>query len=178
VQGLLVRANVDASALIAPIRRAVLNGRTDLPFVEVRPYADLLRQQMRPWRLGATLLTLFGVLTLGVAATGLYAVFAHAIRERRQEMAIRIAIGAHPSRVLAMILAESFRLAALGVLCGSALAIVAGRWVQSLLVGVTASDPAVLGVSAALMLVVAIVATLMPARAAAKTDPTALLRAE
>ena len=178
VQGLLVRANMDVDALVAPIRRAVLNGRTDLPFVEVRAYADLLQQQMRPWRLGTTLLTLFGVLALGVAGTGLYAVFAHAIAERRQEMAIRIAIGAHPRRVLAMILAESGRVAALGVLSGCVLAVVAGRGLQSMLVGIAPSDPLVLGLAAVVMLAVAVAATLLPARAAARADPTSLLRAE
>jgi ABC-type antimicrobial peptide transport system permease subunit len=164
--------------MIAPIRRTVLNGRTDLPFVDVRPYADLLQRQMRPWRLGATLLTLFGALALGVAATGLYAVFAHAIAERRQEMAIRIAIGAHPARVLTMVLGESGRVAAFGALCGCALAIVAGRWLQSMLVGIEPSDPVVLGTAAVIMLAVAIVATLLPARAAAKSDPTTLLRVQ
>jgi ABC-type antimicrobial peptide transport system permease subunit len=166
------------AALIAPIRRAVVNGRTDLPFVEVRPYADLLRQQMRPWRLGTTLMTLFGLLALGVAATGLYAVFTHAISERRQEMAIRIAIGAPPWRVLALVLTESGRIALIGVICGCALAVGSGRWVQSLLVGVTASDPIVMGLASAVMLTVAVVATLLPARTAARADPTALLRAE
>jgi len=178
VQGLLVRANGDVASLIAPLRRAVLNGRTDLPFVEVRPYADLLRQQMRPWRLGTTLLTLFGALALGVAAAGLYAVFAHAIAQRRHEMAIRIAIGAHPGRVLTMVLRESGRVAMLGVLCGCALAVVSGRWLQSMLVGIAPSDPLVLAMAAGVMLVVAIVATLLPARAAARADPTTLLRAE
>ena len=71
---------------------------------------------MRPWRMGTALLSLFGALALGVAGVGLYAVFAHAIAERRREMAIRIAIGAQPGRVLAMILREAGRLAAAGVL--------------------------------------------------------------
>ena len=147
IQGLLVRGGVDADALIAPIRRAVLDGRTDLPFVEVRPYAELLHRQMRPWRLGTALLTLFGVLALGVAATGFYAAFAHAIAERRREMAIRIAIGAQPARVLAMILRESGRVAAIGVVCGLLLAVVAGRWLQSMLVGIVPADPLVLGLA-------------------------------
>ena len=178
IQGLLVRGRIDADALIAPIRRAVLAGRTDLPFVEVRPYAELLQQQMRPWRLGTALLTLFGVLALGVAATGLYAAFAHAIAERRREMAIRIAIGARPSRVLAMILRESFRVATLGVICGSLLAVMAGRWLQSMLVGIVPADPLVLGLAGAIMLAVAGMATFLPARAASQADPTTLLRAE
>ena len=178
VQGLLLRATSDVDSLIAPIRRAVLDGRTDLPFVEVRPYADLLERQMRPWRLGTALLSLFGVLALGVAGIGLYAVFAHAIAERRREMAIRIAIGARSGQVMAMILGEAGRVATVGVLCGCALAVAAGRWLQSMLVGTAPSDPFVLGAAGVLMLIVAAVATFLPARSASRADPTALLRAE
>jgi putative ABC transport system permease protein len=178
ILGLLLRTTGDVAGLIAPIRRAVLDGRTDLPFVEVRPYTDLLEQQMRPWRLGAALLSLFGVLALSVAGIGLYAVFAHAIAERRREMAIRIAIGAQPGRVLGMILREAGRLAAVGVLCGCALAVVAGRSLQPMLVGTAPFDPIVLGTAGALMLIVAGLATFLPARTASRADPTALLRAE
>ena len=178
IQGLLIRTSVAADSLIAPIRRAVVDGRTDLPFVEVRPYKDLLARQMQPWRLGTALLSLFGVLALSVSGIGLYAVFAHAIAERRREMAIRIAIGAQPGRVLGMILREACRLAAVGVLCGCTLGVVAGRWLQSMLVGTAPSDPAVLGAAAALMLLVAALATFLPARTASRADPTALLRAE
>ncbi len=144
----------------------------------MRPYTDLLERQMRPWRLGTALLSLFGALALSVAGIGLYAVFAHAIAERRREMAIRIAIGAQPGRVLGMILREACRLAAVGVLCGCALAVVAGRWLQSMLVGTAPSDPIVLGAAAVLMLFVAGLATFLPARTASRADPTALLRAE
>ena len=178
IQGLLVRANGDVASLIAPIRRAVVDGRTGLPFVEVRPYADLLARQMRPWRLGTALLTIFAVLALGVAGVGLYAVFAHAIAQRRREMAIRIAIGARPGRVMLMVLREAGRVAALGVLCGCALAIAAGRWAQAMLVGTAPSDPLVLGAAGVLMFVVAVAATFLPARSASRSDPTALLRAE
>jgi hypothetical protein len=178
IQGLLIRTAVGVESLISPIRRAVVDGRTDLPFVEVRPYTDLLARQMRPWRLGTALLSLFGVLALSVAGIGLYAVFAHAIAERRREMAIRIAIGAPPARVLGMILREACRLAAAGVLCGCALAVLAGRWLQSMLVGTAPSDPIVLGAAAILMLTVAAMASFLPARAASRSDPTALLRAE
>ena len=69
-----------------------------------RPNKYLLARQTQPWRLGTALLSLFGVLALSVSGIGLYAVFAHAIAERRREMAIRLAIGAQPGRVLGMIL--------------------------------------------------------------------------
>ena len=178
VQGLLVRTKGAAEDLITPIRRAVLNGRADLPFVEVRPYRDLLERQMRPWSRGTALLTLFGALALSVSGVGLYAVFAHVIAERRREMAIRIAIGAQPARVVRMILRDACRSAAAGVVCGSALAVVAGRWLQSMLVGTVPSDPLVLGAAGFLMIIVAGLATFIPARTASRADPTSLLRAE
>jgi putative ABC transport system permease protein len=80
--------------------------------------------------------------------------------------------------VLAMILGESSRVAIIGILVGCLLAAVSGRWLQSLLVGIAPSDPVVLGAAAGVMLVVALIATLLPARAAAAADPTVLLRAE
>jgi putative ABC transport system permease protein len=178
IRGLLVRTRAEADNLVAPIRRAVVDGRADLPFVEVRPYTALLEWQMRPWRLGTLLLSLFGVLALSVAGMGLYAVFAHAIAERRREMAIRIAIGAPPARVLGMILREAGRLAVVGIACGCALAVVTGRWLQSMLVGIAPSDPIVLGGAGVLMLLVAGLATFLPARSASRADPTAILRAE
>ena len=178
VQGLLVRTKGAAEDLITPIRRAVLNGRADLPFVEVRPYRDLLERQMRPWSRGTALLTLFGALALSVSAIGLYAVFAHVIAERRREMAIRIAIGAQPARVVRMILRDACRSAAAGVVCGAALVVVAGRWLQSMLVGTVPSDPLVLGAAGFLMIIVAGIATFIPARTASRADPTSLLRAE
>jgi hypothetical protein len=178
VQGLLVRTKGAADDLMTPLRRAVLSGRADLPFVEVRAYRDLLERQMRPWSRGTALLTLFSVLALSVSGVGLYAVFAHVIAERRREMAIRIAIGAHPARVVRMILRDACRSAAAGVVCGSALAVVAGRWLQSMLVGTVPSDPLVLAAAGFLMLIVAGLATFIPARTASRADPTLLLRAE
>jgi hypothetical protein len=176
--GLLIRAGVGAEALASPIRRLVVGGRTDVPFVNVRPYSQLLDRQIRPWKLGSILLALFGALALGIAAIGLYAAFAHSVSQRRREMAIRIAIGARPEKVLLMILRESATLAAGGVLCGIVTALLASRWVQSMLFGVAPSDPVVLCSAALLMVIVASVATLLPARSAARTDPNSLLRTE
>jgi predicted permease len=178
IQGLLVRTAVPADRLVAPIRRAVVDGRTDLPFVQVRPYFDLLAQQMRPWRTATALLALFGALALIVSGVGLYAVFAHAISERRREMAIRIAIGARPGEVMAMILREAAVMASGGVLGGCLLVIVAGRGMQSMLVATAPAEPLVLLAAGLLMIVVAAMAVLIPARAATRADPSSLLRAE
>jgi hypothetical protein len=178
VRGLLLRTDAGADTLAAPLRRLIVGDRKDLPFLSVRPYAQLLDRQIRPWELGTTLLVIFSSLALGVAAVGLYAAFAHAVTERRREMAIRIAIGARPGGVLRMVLREALVLAAAGIALGWLSAIVAGRWVQSLLFETAASDPLVLGAAALAMLIVATAATLLPARTAAKADPNRLLRVE
>lgn len=178
VRGLMLRVKTDARAMAPAIRRAVVGDRVDLPFVRVRPYADLLERQMRPWSMGTTLLSLFSALALGVASIGLYATFAHAVAERRREMAIRMAVGAAPARVLTMVLREAIGIAALGAAAGCAAAIAAGRWIQSLLYGTEVADPLVLGAAAIVMMMVAVIATARPARSAAKSDPAVLLRAQ
>jgi ABC-type lipoprotein release transport system permease subunit len=174
--GLLLRVDTDLAAVAPAIRRIVVGNRTDIPFIRIRPYSQLLDAQMRPWRLGMALLALFSALALVVGAVGLYAAFSHAVTVRRREMAIRIAIGAKPIGVLGMILREALRLAGAGVLAGWMAVIAGGRWLQSLLFDTSSADPIVLAGAAAVMLAVALVATLLPARAASRADPAALLR--
>lgn len=176
INGLLVRPRHINTALVSNIRRLVVGTRTDLPFVSIRRYTQVLDRQMRPWSMGTTLLGLFSALAVGVAAIGLYAAFAHAVAERRREMAIRLAVGARPAGVLRMVVGEALRLAAAGAACGAVVAVGAGRWVQALLFGVQPSDPLVLGAAAAVMLLVAVLATWLPARTASRADPSRLLR--
>ena len=177
IRGLMMRVSTNAAALAPGIRRAVVGDRTDLPFVRVQPYADLLERQVRPWNVGTTLLGLFSALAVAVAAVGLYAAFAHAVSERRREMAIRMAVGAEPAAVLRMVLRDALLLTAAGAVIGCAAAAGSGRWIQSLLYGVEATDPLLLGAAAAAMLIVALIATIRPARTASKADPSQLLRA-
>jgi putative ABC transport system permease protein len=174
--GLLLKVEGDIAAVAPAVRRVIVDGRADVPFIRVRPYAQLLDRQMRPWRLGTALLGLFSALALIVGAVGIYAAFAHAVTMRRREMAIRIAIGARPRGVVRMILGEALRLAAAGIVAGWIAAIAGGRWLQSLLFDTSRADPLVLGAAAAVMLAVAVIATLLPARAASRANPAALLR--
>lgn len=176
IRGLMLRASGGVDTLALPIRRLLIGDRSDLPFVRVVPYTQLLDRQLRPWQLGTTLLGVFSALALGVAAMGLYAAFAHAVAERRREMAIRLAIGARPGGVLTLVLREAMVMAAVGIAAGGTTAILAGRWVQSLLFETAPSDPLVLASAAAVMLIVALAATFWPARAASKADPNILLR--
>jgi predicted permease len=174
--GLLVQVDTDVAVLAPTLRRTIVGSRTDLPFVRVRPYSQLLDRQMRPWRLGTALLGLFSALALSVGAVGLYAAFSHAVTVRRREMAIRIAIGARPRGVIAMILRESVVLAGAGIIGGWIAAVIGARWLQSLLFDTSRADPIVLGGAAVVMLAVAVAATLLPARTASRANPAALLR--
>lgn len=174
--GLLVRPRHMNDTLVTTIRKLIVGTRTDLPFIDIRPYAQVLDRQVRPWRMGTTLLALFSALAVLVASIGLYATFAYAVAERRREMAIRLAVGARPRGVLAMILREAIVLAAVGAIAGCAAAVGAGRLIASLLYGTKPSDPLVLGAAAFAMVIVALLATLLPARTASQADPSVLLR--
>jgi predicted permease len=176
VSGLLVRPRQMSDRLVTAIRQAIVGDRTDLPFIEIRPYSQVLDRQARPWRIGTTLLALFSTLAVLVASIGLYATFAYVVSERRREMAIRLAVGARPANVVAMVLREAALLAVIGAAGGCVAAIGAGRLVASLLYGTRPTDPLVLGAAALGMVMVAVVATLLPARVASEADPSVLLR--
>ena len=176
--GLVVRTASDPARLIDPIRRLVVNGRSTLPYVEVRRYLQSLERQVRPWRTGLTLLGMFSALAIGVAVIGLYAAFAHAMTQRSREMAIRIAIGATPAAVVTMILREASGLATAGITAGIVGAMLGGRTLQSVLYGFVPVDPVILGSAGAVMLIVIVAATMIPAARASRVDPNLILRAE
>lgn len=178
IRGLLLKVKSRGESLPSAIRRAALAGNTDLPYLRVRPYAQLLDRQMRPWVTGTRLLGLFSTLAIAVSGIGIFAAFAHAIAERRREMAIRLAMGAQPGGVRRLVLGEALAVASGGVILGLLCAIMAGRGLRSLLFGTTAADPLVLAMSSGVMLLVAALATFLPAREAALADPSVLLRAE
>jgi len=174
--GMLLRVDTSAAAVASAVRRTIVGNRTDLPYVRVRPYSQVLDRQMRPWRLGTMLLGLFSALAVCVGAVGLYAAFAHAVSLRRREMAIRLALGARPRRVIRLVLREAVVLASAGIATGWLAAVLGGKWLQALLYDTSRTDPIVLGGAGLLMLVVVIAATFMPARAASQADPATLLK--
>ena len=174
--GLLISTDADAAVVAPALRRAIVGGRSDLPYVRVRPYAQLLDPQARPWRLGTTLFALFAALALVVGAIGLYAAFTHAVAVRRREMAIRLAIGARPHAVVTMVLREALIVAGVGSVLGTGVALAGGRWLRSLLFQTSETDVSVLAGAALAMLIIAALATVLPARTASRSEPAALLR--
>jgi predicted permease len=179
-RGIVIRVarSADRSALSGSIAALLVNGRTDLPPARVRRFADIFERQLRPWRLGWSLLAIFSTLAVAMSAIGLYAAFAHAVAQRRREMAIRLAIGASPRQVGAKVVRDAVMLSLAGLGIGSVVAVVAGRSIGAWLYGIEPLDPLVLGPTMLLMMTVCIGATLLPARSAAMSDPNALLRAD
>ena len=176
--GLLVRTAVPAASLLSSLRQAVLALEPNIVFTEDVTASEIAETTMAPTRLGAMVVGAFGVLALVMATVGLYGVISYAVSRRTREVGIRMALGATRWQVLRLILSQGLRLALAGVVLGGLGAAVAGRVLESMLYGVSAADPLALGAAAALLLVVAVVANFVPARAAARVDPLRALRNE
>jgi putative ABC transport system permease protein len=121
---------------------------------------------------------LFGLLALILAAIGLYSVIAYDVAQRTHELGLRIALGAHARDVLRMVLGEGLRFGLAGIGIGVALALAAGHWVQPLLYQESAHDPLVFIAVAAILAVVAVAASAIPASRAVRVDPSIALRTE
>jgi putative ABC transport system permease protein len=122
------------------------------------------------------LLALFAVLALALAAVGIYGVIAYLVTQGTRELGIRIALGATPRGILALILRQGMTVALAGVGMGLAGALVLARFMRGLLFGVVATDPLTFGVIALLLTVVALAASFVPALRAARIDPVVSLR--
>ncbi|HEX5437724.1 MAG TPA: ABC transporter permease [Gemmatimonadaceae bacterium] len=174
---LVVRGDVRAATLTPAIRRIV--ARADpLLAVSAITMDDIIGRTLAPSRFSSTLLLLLGATGLTLAVVGIYGVIAYLVAQRTREIGIRMALGADSRRVLAMVVREGLVLAALGVAIGLAVAWVATRWLASLLYGVSAHDPLSFAVAGAILLLVALAASWVPARRATQVDPTLALRSE
>jgi predicted permease len=178
---LLVRVAPGAESMNAmdgTLRRVLRELDPGAPYVDVRLLGDALDPQLRPWRLGAAVFTAFGLLTALLAALGLYTAVAYAVTQRRREIGVRLAVGAATSSVVRLVLGDSLRVAAAGVAMGLVAALLGGRWIADLLFDTSPREPVVLAVVGLALLAVAMVASLTPARRAARVNPTEALRAD
>ena len=174
---LLVRAGA-RTQVPAKLKREIAAIDPYLPAFVVRSLATEVDAALMRERVMALMSTVFGGLAALLAAIGLYGVVAYSVGRRTQEIGVRMAMGAQPGRVLRLVLGETISLAALGILCGLPVALVATRLLIGFLYGVKPGDPLVLGASVALLIVTAVVAGLIPARRASRIDPMAALREE
>ena len=120
----------------------------------------------------------FAGLALVLAATGLYGVTSYAVAQRTSEIGIRLALGAAEPHVFRLVVGDALRLATIGLMAGLGGAIAAGRVLEKLLFGVTETDPLTLGLTSALLMLVAFLASYVPARRAMRIDPMEALRIE
>jgi predicted permease len=177
-QTLLVRVAGDPRPVARGIEKVILDIDPVLPRPTVIPLEEATSIVLLPQRAAAWVTGGLGIAGLLLATVGLYGIMAYSAARRTREMGVRMALGAQPSDILAIVVLQGMRLAGLGVAIGLVLAAGATKVIAGLLFGVSPLDPvAFLGMSAALM-VVALVACYLPARRAAAADPLAALRAE
>jgi putative ABC transport system permease protein len=160
------------------MRREVQALDPSLPVFDVKTMTDHLGISLLPARLAGSVLGLFGFVALGLATVGIYGVMAQAVRQRTRELGVRVALGARPSDLLSMILAQSMRVAMLGVAIGLVAALGLTRLVASLLYGISPVDPATFVAIPTLLTTVAMLASYVPARWATRVDPMVALRHE
>ena len=174
---LQVRARGDERAIIGQLRRTLQAVHPGLA-AEFHTFAEIRRSSEFGSRTVATLLGVFGAIALLLATIGLYGVVAYVVAQRTHEIGVRVALGARPLRVVQLVASQGLRHTMIGLGIGSVLALTAGKLLSGALFGVRAFDAQVLAGVSAIMVGVALVATVWPAQRAASVDPVIALRAE
>ncbi|HSA55713.1 MAG TPA: ABC transporter permease [Gemmatimonadaceae bacterium] len=176
--GVLARVQGDPAAMLPAVRRALEPHVPGSAFLTVRTLRESVDRVLRPWRLGAAMFGLFGLLGLVIAAVGLYSVLAYSVGQRRREIGVRSALGAQRIRVMRMVLSQGLCATGIGVGIGLLVVLAVGRWLEPLLVGVGPRDPMVLALVATTLLGTALLASVVPAWRATRVDPALALREE
>lgn len=178
--GLFIRAASasDARTLVPTVRSLLQSLTPDMPFVVVDTMEALAAPQLQPWRLGTTMFMMFGGMALLMAAIGLYSSMAHAVSQRRQEIGIRMALGASRRHVVARIGLHGGVTVAVGIAIGLLIAAGATRWLTDLLYQTSPRDPFVFAAVAAVLAVAGVAAAIVPARRSASVNPLETLRTE
>jgi hypothetical protein len=173
-----VRTQQPSAAALPSLRAVLLKMEPNIVFTEDAPAASVIASTLAPTRIGAVLLAAFGSLALLLAAVGLYGVVAYSVSLRTREVGVRMALGARPRDVAALVLRQGGRLAVVGLALGTLGAALVSRVLESLLYGVGTVDPVAYAAAIAILLTVAAVANVVPALGAARIDPLRALRSE
>jgi len=173
-----IRTRVAPAGLTPALRRVVQSVDPDLPMIDVRTQHEQIDAAMAMERAFAALTAGFGVLALALACVGVYGVMAYSVAQRTNEIGIRLALGALPAHVRAMILRESTGIALLGIVAGVGAALALTRIVKSMLYGIKPDDPLTFASGVVILLAVALAAGWIPARRAAGVQPMEALRHE
>jgi predicted permease len=175
-----IHTSVDPASLAGAVRGAVASLDPTLPVFDVRSFDEHIRsgRALLGTRLGAAFSEAFGGLALLLAAVGLYGLLSYAVAQRTREIGIRVALGAHTSTVVRLVVRQGLTMVAVGAAIGLAITFGVTRLLTALLFGVAPRDPVILGGVVAILLAVGVVASMVPAVRAARVDPLTALRAE
>jgi putative ABC transport system permease protein len=174
----VARTAGDPLSVAGAVRGEIRQMDARLPVANVRSMNEVVAMALATPRLTGLLLGTFAAIALSLAAVGIYGVLAYLVSQRTQEIGVRLALGADRSQVLGMVLRHGLSLAAAGIVVGLVGAFALTRLMQTLLYGVGPNDPLTFIAVAAALLVVALLASLVPARRATKVSPMTALRAE
>jgi ABC-type antimicrobial peptide transport system permease subunit len=151
---------------------------SDLPLFDVTTLKSTIQFASVSQRIAGTFVGAFGLLALALAAVGVYGVISYTTRQRTQELALRLALGAEPSRVFRLVLGQGLRLALIGISIGLVVSVLLTRFLKNQLVGVTSTDALTFSAVSVLLCLVALVACFVPGWRATRVDPMAALRYE
>jgi predicted permease len=173
---LYVRTQSDPTPILGTVQRTVRAIDRHVDVNDVRTVQTLIGQSLFGATIGVGLLSTFGVISLGLASLGLYGAVAYAVRQRRREIGVRMALGANRGSVLMLILRQALQPIAFAIILGSVGSAVIGRLMSNVLFGVSPVDPVSLITAAAILLLTGAVAGYLPARRASRIDPVHALR--
>ncbi len=175
---LVVKTEVDPASLAATVRKAVWEIDKDQPVSNIRTMEEILLDSIARQRFSMLLLAIFAGVALILAAVGIYGVMSYSVAQRTHEIGIRMALGAQTNAVLRLAVGYGLKLVIAGVVIGLIAAFALTRVMSTLLFGVTATDPMTFGLISVLLILVAAIASYIPARRATKVDPIIALRYE
>ena len=172
---LFIRSNRDPHELLVPVQREIHTLAPSVLVSAVRTGAEIVDGGLFQARMAVGLLTVFGLLALGLASVGLYGLLAYSVNQRRREIGLRMALGAQPGNVLRLVLKEGMSLVGSGVLIGFLAALAVGRLLSGMLFGVDATDPFSVLLAGLTLSAAACLACYVPAHLATRVDPLAAL---
>jgi putative ABC transport system permease protein len=178
IMNFVVKTKASPSSLIVPVQQKLQALDSRGVVFNVRAFDQFLADAVAPRRFNLWLFSAFGFLAALLAAAGIYAIMNFAVVQRKREIGIRVALGAQKSAVMKLILGEGAILVGAGLLIGFAASLALNQLMKSLLFGVSATDPLIYFLMAALVITIALIASSVPARLATKIDPMQTLRSE
>jgi predicted lysophospholipase L1 biosynthesis ABC-type transport system permease subunit len=173
----VMRSRADSRAIAAAARGVLKDVAPEVP-PRFRTFAQIYSAALGARRFNLTLVAVFAGTALALAVAGIYGVMSYSVTQRRREMGVRVALGATPPQVFRIILAQGLTTTAIGVAIGAVAALVLTRTIESLLFGVTPTDPVTFTSVLAVLVAVATLACYLPARRATGADPMETLRQE